>query len=129
MKIKVPLLAAVAMAGFVSANAQPSNLNVVPTTLSVSIGATAAFRVTGAGAAPFSYQWWFTNASGPSPINAVENPSAQRGILNLTNVQVASAGGYYAVVADANGLSTTSPIATLEVDPTFMKVTLAQVRQ
>jgi hypothetical protein len=124
MKRHALLLAAITLAGFVSANAQPSNLNVTPTTLSVSIGARATFRVWWSGATPFSYQWWFTNALGQSPVNGVENPSALSNILNLTNVQVASAGGYCAVVTDANGLSATSRVATLDVDPTFTKITL-----
>ncbi len=105
------------------ASAQPSNLNVTPTALSVSIGATATFRVTAAGASPFTYQWWFTNAFGDNPIDGVANPSALRNILNLTNVQVAAAGGYHVVVTDTNSLSATSGVANLEVDPTFTKIT------
>jgi len=108
--------------------AQSSNINVTPTTLSVSIGATATFRLTVViGAQPFTYQWWFTNALGDNPIDGVANPSALRNILNLTNVQMSGAGGYYVVVTDANSLSTASGVATLGVDPTFTKVTTGRL--
>jgi len=103
--------------------AQPSNINVTPATLSVSIGATATFRVTSSGASPFTYQWWFTNTLGDNAIDGVANPSALRNILNLTNVQTSAAGGYYVVVTDANSLSATSGVHTLGVDPTFTKIT------
>jgi len=124
MRTKTLLLAlATALAGLVASLAQPSDLRVIPTTLSVSLGVTATFRVYAAGTTPFTYQWWFTNAVGESPLHGVENPSALGNILNLTNVQVASAGGYYVVVTDANSLSATSGVVTLGVDPTFVKIT------
>ena len=75
----------IGLLGTVSILAQPSNLNVIPTTLSVSIGASATFRVRASGAAPFTFQWWVTNVAGAGPISGVENPSALANILNLTN--------------------------------------------
>ena len=114
----------IGLLGAISLLAQPSNLTVRPVSLAVSIGDSATFQVRASGAAPFTYQWWFTNAVvGARPINGDENPSAVDDILNLTDVQVASAGGYYAVVTDTNSLSATSQVATLTVDPTFTKIT------
>jgi hypothetical protein len=43
--------------------------------------------------------------------------------LSLTNVPLSAAGEYLAVVGDASGLSSTSRVATLIVDPTFTKIT------
>jgi hypothetical protein len=90
-----------------------------PTNQSVSLGATAVFRVTATTAnpidpeRPITYEWrhadvplvWATNAS-----------------LTLTNVQTSDAGPYTVAVTDATGTTNSNP-AILDVDPTFTKIT------
>jgi hypothetical protein len=85
-----------------------------PANASVSIGATAQFRVSAqATLPPLAYLWhrqetplaWATNA-----------------MLTLTNVQVSDAGPYTVAVTDAAGTTRSQP-ATLDVDPTFITIT------
>src|SRR5690349_17485589 len=80
---------------------------------SVSLGAKATFIVRASGKSPFGYQWRYNN---------VAIPDATGIALVLTNIQLPSAGAYTAVVTDALGLSATSQIAVLTVDPTFTKI-------
>ncbi len=93
-----------------------------PTNLSVSLGATATFRVNVSGTSPFGYQWHYTNSGNSFPLDGVANPSALRNILNLTNVQSSDPGGYFIVVTNEVGRAT-SQVANLTVDPTFTKIT------
>jgi hypothetical protein len=97
--------------------AQPT-LTRQPTNVSVSLGATALFRVTATSTnPPVTYRWrheddeigWATNAS-----------------LTLTNVQLADAGSYTVAVTDADG-TTNSDAAVLDVDPTFTKITTGEI--
>src|SRR6185436_3512659 len=86
-----------------------------PQSQSVSIGATATFSVSIAGGVePLKYQWRRneTALAGETKVS-----------LTLTNVQVAHAGSYTAVVTDGFDESVTSEAAMLTVDPTFTKVT------
>jgi len=93
--------------------AQPT-ITTQPKSQSVSPGANVTFSVRATGTAPLNYQWRFT---GGEIAGAVTNA------LSLTNVLLSAAGDYLAVVSDASGLSSTSRVATLSVDPTFTKIT------
>src|SRR2546426_198727 len=88
-------------------------ITVQPGNKSVSLGASVTNRVSASGTAPITYQWRF---------NAADLTGATNTSLVLTNVQTAKAGGYDVVAADMFG-SATSRVATLEVDPTFTKIT------
>jgi enediyne biosynthesis protein E4 len=106
-----------------SALAQPA-LSRQPTDASVSLGATAQFRVTANSASlPIAYRWWFNEAA----INTLANPSAAKNLLSLTNVTAASTGPYFVVVSDASGLSVTSRVASLTVDRAFTKITTGSI--
>jgi hypothetical protein len=99
--------------------AQPS-ITRQPTNTTVSLGATAQFRVLATSTnPPIAYQWWFKEVT----LDAVANPSAAKNLLFLTNVTLANGGPYLVVVSDASGLAATSQVATLTVDPTFTKIT------
>ncbi|MCI0541902.1 MAG: FG-GAP-like repeat-containing protein [Verrucomicrobiales bacterium] len=100
---------AVPMAG----SAQPT-ITTQPKSQSVSLGADVTLSVRASGAAPLSYQW---------RCNAKEIAGAGTNALSLTNVTLSAAGDYLAVVSDATGLSSTSRVATLSVDPAFIKIT------
>jgi hypothetical protein len=96
--------------------AQPT-ITQQPTNQSVSLGAAAFFSVTAKSASPIAYQWchqgtpllWATNAS-----------------LALTNIQMTDAGPYTVALTDATGITNSNP-ATLEVDPTFTKITSGDI--
>jgi len=81
---------------------------------SASLGANVAFQVSAIGTAPLKYRWRF---------NGDEIAGAVTNALSLTNVPLSAAGEYLAVVGDGSGLSSTSRVATLSVDPTFTKIT------
>ena len=70
------------------------------------VGSNATFTVTLTGATPMSYQWRKFGATVPGATNAT---------LTLTNVQLADAGDYDVVVANAYGSVTSAPPATLTV--------------
>src|SRR5262245_60483578 len=93
-----------------SAIAQPA-ITIHPRSQSVSLGANVTFSVRGSGVAPLSYQWRF---SGADISGAITN------LLILTNVKLLHAGNYEAVISDAAG-STTSRVATLNVDASFTR--------
>lgn len=93
--------------------AQPT-ITTQPKNQSVSLGANVTFSVKATGTAPLNYQWRY---NGGEIAGAVTNAHA------LTNVSLSAAGEYLAVVSDAAGLSSTSRVATLSVDPTFTKIT------
>ena len=97
-----------------------------PANTTVSLGATAQFRVAATSAnPPITYQWWFKDAA----LDMVANPSAAKNVLSLTNVILANTGAYFVVVSDASGLAATSQVATLTVDPTFVKITQRDIVQ
>ncbi len=85
-------------------NAAPV-INTQPQSLSVNLGANAAFTVTAAGGAPLFYQWRFAGADLVSATNST---------FTRTNTQVADAGNYSVVVSNYAG-SVTSSVATLTV--------------
>ena len=93
--------------------AQPT-ISIQPKNVSASLGANVMFSLKATGIAPLVYQWQF---NGDHITGAVTNA------LSLTNVSLSAVGEYLAVVGDASGLSSTSRVATLSVDPTFTKIT------
>lgn len=97
--------------------AQPT-ITTQPKNQSVSLGAKVTFSVKATGTAPLNYQWRF---------NGGEIAGAVTNALSLTNVSVSAAGEYLAVVGDFSGLSSTSSVATLSVDPTFTKITAGAI--
>jgi hypothetical protein len=67
-------------------------------------GANASFSVLAGGAAPLSYQWYFTNAI----------PGATNASIFFTNLVATNSGNYFVIVTNAAG-SATSAVATLTV--------------
>jgi hypothetical protein len=85
-----------------------------PTNKSVSIGAAVSFRVFAVTTnPPITYRW---------RLDGTNLSSATNSSLSLISIQLANAGTYDVVLADSAG-SITSQIATLDVDPTFTKIT------
>lgn len=91
---------------------QPS-IAIPPADQSVSLGADVIFSVITRGPTQHNYQWRF---------DEIELLGATNHSLVLTNVQTSVAGGYSVVIADPSG-SVTSRVATLDIDPTFTKIT------
>lgn len=88
-------------------NAAPA-INGQPQSLSVNLGANAAFNVTAAGGTPLYYQWRF---AGTDIANATNSTYTR------LNVQAGDAGNYSVVVTNFAG-SVTSAVATLTVNVT-----------
>ena len=84
-----------------------------PESRTKSIGTTATFSVSAAGAAPLSYQW---RKSGMNLVNGGNLSGVTTTNLMLTNIQTNNAGGYTVVVTNAYG-SATSVVASLTVLP------------
>ncbi|MHC1764584.1 MAG: FG-GAP-like repeat-containing protein [Verrucomicrobiia bacterium] len=100
-----------------SAVAQP-RITTQPRNTTVSLAGKAWFSVSATSTSPpVTYQWWFKDA----PMDATANPSVGKWVLYLTNAMLADAGSYFAVVSDSSG-SVTSKVATLTVDPAFVKM-------
>ena len=77
---------------------QPQNQTVIR-------GGNASFNVTATGDAPLAYQWWF---------NGGLYPDATNNTFAVQDVQETDAGGYYVVITNASG-ATTSAVVTLTV--------------
>jgi endonuclease/exonuclease/phosphatase family metal-dependent hydrolase len=88
-------------------NAAPF-INSQPQSLSVNLGANAAFNVTAAGGTPLFYQW---------RCNGTNLPGATATTFTRTNAQTGDAGSYSVVVTNYAG-SVTSAIAVLTVNVT-----------
>jgi pectin methylesterase-like acyl-CoA thioesterase len=73
--------------------------------LTVQVGSNVTMSV-GAGGTQLAYQWHKDGA----PISGQANPSATTSTLTLTNVQVGDTGSYTAVVSNAGGSVTSSPV-------------------
>ncbi len=84
----------------------PATINTNPVSLVRTVGGSATFTVYAAGEPTLNYQWYKSPAS---PVGG--NSSA----LNLSNLQLADAGGYYCVVMNGSG-SATSLVASLTVN-------------
>ena len=79
-----------------------------PQSLSVNLGANAAFNVTAAGGTPLNYQWRFAGTN---------IPGATASFYTRTNAQTVDAGNYTVVVTNYAG-SVTSAVAVLTVNVT-----------
>jgi len=118
MKSKTNLLAAAIFAGALIDGLGQPIITRQPTNQSVSLGATASFRVTATTTnPPILFQWRFATTN----LSAATNFS-----LTLTNIQSTNAGDYDAVLTDGSG-SVTSQVAQLVVDPTFTKITSGDI--
>src|SRR6266568_7779918 len=119
MKSKTNILAAAIFAAALTDGlGQPPIITRQPTNQSVSLGATASFRVTATSANPpilFQCRFATTNLAG-----------AAKSSLTLTNIQTLNGGDYDAVLTDGSG-SVTSRVAHLDVDPTFTKITTGSI--
>src|SRR5262249_33224535 len=114
MKTKQLLIVIIPTVGLNSSAFGQPTITRQPTNQSVSLGASATFRVTATTTnPPLTFQWRF---------NGVEQYGAITNLLTLTNIQANKAGNYDVLVADVSG-SVTSRIATLTVDTTFTKIT------
>jgi enediyne biosynthesis protein E4 len=90
-----------------------TNVKVTPTNSSVSLGANLTLRVTASGTTPFNYQWC---------LNCTPLPGRTNSTLALTNIQLADGGSYTVVVTNFAG-GATSGVVSVQVDPTFTKIT------
>ncbi len=102
--------------------AEDPEIKTQPTNQVVSLGGTAQFRVAALTTEyPLTYQWQHT------ALNLAEGftnlPSATGTLLRFSTVADVQAGDYRVVVTNAIGNSVTSQVATLTVDPTFIKIT------
>jgi hypothetical protein len=89
-----------------------------PSDLSVSLGANAQFSVSATTTTPpILFQWQFAGTNLPWQTNSS---------LALTNIQMSNAGGYEVMLTDSVG-SVTSRLASLQVDPTFTKITTGAI--
>ena len=79
-----------------------------PQSQSVGTGGSVAFRVDALGAPPLHYQWHFNDLPVPDATNAT---------LTLSHLQLVQAGGYFVVVTNFYG-ATTSAVATLLITNT-----------
>jgi hypothetical protein len=85
-----------------------------PTNQWVSLGAHVTNAVLASSTAPpITYQWYGKGALLPDETNS---------ILVLTNILLAQAGEYYVVVNDTHNVPLQSNIATISVDPKFIKI-------
>ncbi len=84
-----------------------------PRSLSVSVGASATFRLASTGVTPSIIQWLFNEQSLAGATNAT---------LLLTNVTVSQTGSYGVALAIGGSIQFFGPW-TLNVDPTFTKIT------
>jgi lysophospholipase L1-like esterase len=83
-----------------------------PQSQTVMVGSNATFSVDASGTPPLSYQWLF---------NGTAMAGATNSSLTIADAQLANAGGYSVVVANATGQTLASASATLavNVDATF----------
>lgn len=75
-----------------------------PASQTTVVGGSATFAVTAEGDAPLSYQWVHED---------VEIPGATGASLTLTNVQAADVGGYYVVVTNGVGSTTSNAVSLI----------------
>ena len=98
----------------VTVSGQPPTITTEPASQTLAVGSTAVFSVTAISTLPLSYQWYFNT----STVLA----GATNATLTLTNVQLADAGSYSVVVANAAGaVSSTGAVLTvfLPLPPAF----------
>jgi len=97
--------------------AQAPSIVAQPRSQSVSLGADVVFRVTAWGSSPLAFQWLK---------NQTNLPDATNTTLTLGNAALSDAGQYSVTVTNSSG-SVTSQVATLDIDPTFTKITTGQI--
>jgi hypothetical protein len=85
-------------------------------TFSVSPGANVTFTVAASGTMPIAYQWQFNQSDLPGQTNRT---------LVFAGVQLTNAGDYTVVVTNVAGA--TSQVATLTVDPSFLKIVAGSI--
>ena len=91
--------------------------DISPAPVSVgNVGQSASFLATFTGTTPISYQWYFNNGFGPTPISASANSSASSNVLTIANLQLTN-DGVYSVVAQNQAGSVTSSVSTLVMTP------------
>src|SRR5258708_3009205 len=111
--IRLLLLLSCLPGGFALTQTTPPTISLQPRSQSVSLGASVTFRVTATGTAPLSFQWRWNE----TPVDG-----ATLSTLALTNVTLARAGAYCAIVSNDGGAAT-SAVAVLTVDPAFTRIT------
>ncbi len=110
-----PVLAASLFGWLLTAQGDISLSPYFPMDTNASIGATVSFGVAATSTdLPLTYQWLHEGTN---------VPGATSRTLVLSNLTVAHAGGYMAMVSNASGAFTNSRTAILTVDPTFTKMT------
>jgi hypothetical protein len=87
----------------------PPEITTQPASLSVTVGANAAFSVTATGTAPLAYQWYF----GGLPIAGATDSA-----FTVTNAQPAAAGDYAVEVINVAGQVTSSNAVLTVTQPT-----------
>jgi pectin methylesterase-like acyl-CoA thioesterase len=89
-----------------------------PQPFSGSPGSTAMFSVTNTGNSPLSYQWYYTNGvstillsdgSGPSGSSTLSGTATNS--LTITGAQIGDSGGYFVVITNIYGATTSSVVA------------------
>jgi hypothetical protein len=92
-----------------------------PTNQTVSLGGNTMFRVAATTTNfPITFQWQHSATNLPPAFTNL--PSATINILRLTNVVAEQAGDYRAIAYNGIGNSVTSQVATLTIDPTFIRI-------
>jgi hypothetical protein len=99
---------AVLTVGLAPTNSAPVITN-QPADQMTTVGGAATFTVGATGTQPLFFQWFFKNLQSLSVTNI---PGATTNVLSLINVQSNIVGGYFAVVTNAFG-ATTSSVAVL----------------
>ena len=94
-------------------SSQPLSVTQQPDDRSTSLGANTSFRVIALSVTPLAYQWTFNGSNLLNATNAT---------LLVTNITGTNA-GFYSVVVSNISISVTSRVATLQVDPTFTRIT------
>jgi hypothetical protein len=95
-------------------------ITVPPQSLVTNVGATVSFSVTATGTGQLSYQWRFNGANIPGATDVT---------LSLTNVQLASAGDYWAVVTGPFSSATSASAQLILLQQTNRQPTVAEIGQ
>ena len=95
----------------------PGVLSVVNLHPSVSLGALAGLRVSASGTLPLNFQWYRDD---------VALPGKTANVISFPSVQLTDLGLYTVVVTNVYGAVTSAPV-TLNVDPTFTKITTGAI--
>jgi enediyne biosynthesis protein E4 len=102
--------------------AQDPAISTEPADAVASLGGDVTFTLRATATQPLWLQWFHTDGTSETALMGTNVLSHASTTLTLTQVELADAGGYYAVITNDLG-SVTSRVAQLTVDPTFIKVT------